>query len=142
MRWGWAGFGFVLAEDVDLNYIYVLSWIKLPRTASGPLVIGIPESDNHYSSFGQQQNFKSHTNYVYRDMIRMIALRSSNLATTYHDTGSRVKHCKTGVIIRPLTMIFLHEPTPRLTKSFVHFQVQSFVLLKFEEPAFGVPKTK
>ena len=29
-----------------------------------------------------------------------------------------------------------------LTKSLVHFQIQSFVLLKFEEPAFGVPKTK
>ena len=38
-------------------------------------------------------------------------------------------------VIRPQTMILLHGPTPRLTKSLVHFQIQSHVLLKFEEPA-------
>jgi hypothetical protein len=31
-------------------------------------------------------------------------------------------------VIKPQIMIFLHGPTPRLTKSLVHFQIQSFVL--------------
>ena len=130
----WAGFGFVLAEDV--GHIYTLSSIKLPRTA--PLFLGILESDNHNSSSGQRQIKKLHT-YVYRN-IRMIALRGSKLATSYHDIGSRFKHRRTGIDDQILTMIFLHRPTLRLTKSLVHFQIQS--LLKFEEPAFGVPKTK
>ena len=47
----WAGFGSVLAEDVD--HIYMLLSLKLPRTA--PLVLGILESDDHNLSIGQQQ---------------------------------------------------------------------------------------
>jgi hypothetical protein len=120
----WAGFGLVLAEDIDQNYIYVLSSIKLTRTA--PLVLGgILESDNHNSSFGQQQIKELCTIYIYCN-IRIIALRGSKMATSYHDIGSRVKHHKTGIDDQAsLTLIFLHGHTPRLTKSFVDFQIQS-----------------
>ena len=37
-------------------------------------------------------------------------------------------------------MIFLLGRTQHLTKSLVHFRIQNFVLLKFDERAFGVPK--
>ena len=134
----WAGHGSVLAEDVDQNYIHMLSSIKLSHTA--PLLLGILESDNHNSSFGQQQIKKLHTIYVYRN-IRIIAFMGSKMATSYHGIGSRVKNRRTGIDDQTLTMIFLRQPTPRLTKSLqvVHFQIRSFVPPKFEEPAFGVP---
>ena len=44
------------------------------------------------------------------------------------------------LMIRPLTMIFLLGRTQHLTKSLVHFRIQNFVLLKFDERVFGVPK--
>ena len=94
VRWGGSDFGSVLAEDVGQNYIYMLSLTKLPHTALAPLVLGILESDNHNSSFEQQQIKKLHT-YVYRN-IRMIALRGSILATSYHDI-CRIKHRRTGI---------------------------------------------
>ena len=83
------------------------------------------------------------------------------MANTYHDIGSRIKHRRTGIesiddqtqasdhdhnsdnthtLARPSQ--FLEGLTPRLTKSLVNFEMQSFVLLKFEIRAFGVPETK
>ena len=113
--------------------------MKLPRTA--PLVLGILESDDHNLSFGQQQIKNLHTIYIYGN-ICMIAMRGSKLTTSYHDIGSRIKHWRTEINDRnhqPFEYDFLHGPTPHLL---VHFQIQSFVLLKFEEPSFGAPRTK
>ena len=59
-------------------------------------MLGILESDKHNSLFGQQQIKRLHTIYVYRN-IRMITLRGSKMATSYHDIGSRVKHRRTGI---------------------------------------------
>ena len=60
------------------------------------------------------------------------------MATSYRGIGSRRKHRRTGIDIRPLAMIFSRGPTRDLTNSLVHFQVQSSFLLKFEEPPLGV----
>jgi hypothetical protein len=99
LDWGlhpvsWAGFGLVPPEDVNQLYIYMLSSIKLPRTA--PLVSGILESDDHDLSFREEHIKKLHTIYDYRNVC-MIALRGSKIPTSYHDIGSRVKHRKTGI---------------------------------------------
>ena len=112
----------------------MLSSIKLPLTTTSlPVALGIPDSDNHNSSYSRLK--KLHTIYDYRN-IHMIALRGSKMATTYRNIGCRVKHPRTGIDDQSDQTFFkLQGPTPRLTTSLVHFQ--SFVLLKFEEPAFG-----
>ena len=68
----------------------------------------------------------------------MIDLRGSKLAFVYHN----IEPDSESNITRFLTMNYLNWPTPRLTKSLVKFQIQSFVLLKIEKPAVGVPKSK
>jgi hypothetical protein len=73
----------------------------------------------------------------------MIALRSSKSPPVIMTLAADIALLELMIkVIGPLTMIFLRGPTPHLTKSLVNFQIQSFVFLKFEEPALGVPKTK
>ena len=74
----------------------------------------------------------------------MIALRGSKMTTIYHDIGSRIKHCRTGIDDQISDYYVLAWIYLRLTKSLVNFQIQiqNFVLSKFEKLAFGAPKTK
>ena len=119
--------------------MYVLSSIKLSRTA--PLVLGILESDNHNLSFGQQQIKKLCTIYIYRN-IRMIALRGSKMATSYHDIGSRVEHRRTGIDDQTSDYDFLAWTYPAFDEVACAFPDPELVLLKFEEPGSGCQRPK
>ena len=124
----WAGFGSVLLRHSFMVFLN--------------LTIAIHPLDN--------SRLKSHTVYVYRNSC-MITLRCSKMANTYHDIGSRIKHRRTGIDDQTSDhdrnththdrATFSQGLTPRLRKSLVNFEIQSFFLLKFETRAFGLPKT-
>ena len=133
----WAGFGSVLAEEVDQNYIYMLSSIKLLRTA--PLVLGILESDITIHRLDNSR-LKSYIPLMFIVTFAWLPWEAAKCPSVIMTLVAESNIAELELMIRPLTMIFLHGPTPSLTKSLAHFQIQSFVLLKFEEPTFEVPK--